>query len=582
MSSSRPPRLVVGFLAFGFAVIACVLGVVFALLSWQTRDRLTRVVVQNMEASQRRFADLEVRRRRERLLQARALVENPTLKAAIDTYHAENTAGDPPAGLLSTVQQELDKLQALMDVPVVAVADMRGVILASAGPRRAEWAAGDRLHAQAHDAAPSEIVTTRGRAVYSATVVPVLIGAEPIGSFFLAAPFDDAYARELATEAFTDVAVISEGRIVASSAPAALRAKLEQVALPLSGAVSIDGDDFVVRQLSVVGLASVYAIGSVTAAAEAEMAAAMWVLVGIGACALLMAAAGSWWLARTLSRPINQLTDSLALMANRRDLAKPLPRSGVSQEFDMLAETFDRLRHAVSLAEEESESAYLGVIGVLATALDARDPYTAGHSQRVSGLSVSIAEQMGLSGADLDVLRPGAMLHDIGKIGISDAVLRKPGKLTPDEFDQIRLHPTLGARILKPLKFLGAHIEIVELHHERPDGRGYPYGLRGEQIPLFARIVHVADAFDAMTSARAYRPGLPVGEAMAELWREAGTDFDPKVVRALASLPLAVLTDAMGDPHVWDAPSGTRSWEPALLPFRVRHASAQEPVRTAV
>jgi putative nucleotidyltransferase with HDIG domain len=269
-------------------------------------------------------------------------------------------------------------------------------------------------------------------------------------------------------------------------------------------------------------------------------------------------------------------------MANHRDLAKPLPRSGVSQELDMLSETFDRLRFAVSTAEEESESAYLGVIGVLATALDARDPYTAGHSQRVSGLSVSIAEQMGLGGADVDVLRLGAMLHDIGKIGISDAVLRKPGKLTAEEFEQIKLHPSLGARILKPLKFLGAHVEIVELHHERPDGRGYPYGLRGDQIPLFARIVHVADAFDAMTSARAYRPGLPVGEAMAELWRGSGTDFDAQVVRALASLPLSVLTDAMGDPHVWDAPSGARSWEPALLPFRVRQlAAASDAARTA-
>lgn len=582
MFSSRPPRLVVRFLAFGFAVIACVLGVVFALLSWQTRDRLTRVVVQNMEASQRRFADLEVRRRRERLLQARALAENPTLKAAIDTYYSENAAGAPPAGLLPTVQQELDKLRALMDVPVVAVADVRGVILASAGPRRVDWPAGDRLRAQAEDIdAPSDVVTTRGSAVYAVTVVPVLLGADPIGSFVLASPFDDAFARELSNEAYTDVAVLSEGRVVASSAAPAVRAALEHMALPASGSVTIDGDDFVVRRLSALGSASVYAIGSVTAAAEDEMAAAMWVLVGIGACALLMAAAGSWWLARTLSRPINQLTDSLALMANRRDLAKPLPRSGVSQEFDMLAETFDRLRQAVLLAEDESESAYLGVIGVLATALDARDPYTAGHSQRVSDLSVSIAGQMGLSGADVDVLRLGAMLHDIGKIGVSDAVLRKPGKLTAEEFEQIKLHPTLGARILKPLKFLGAHIEIVELHHERPDGRGYPYGLRGDQIPLFARIVHTADAFDAMTSARAYRPGLPVGEAMAELWRGAGTDFDAQVVRALAALPLSVLTDAMGDPHVWDAPSGARSWEPALLPFRVRHASAQDAVRSA-
>ena len=123
-------------------------------------------------------------------------------------------------------------------------------------------------------------------------------------------------------------------------------------------------------------------------------------------------------------------------------------------------------------------------------------------------LSVSIGRQMQLSDRDLETLRLGALLHDIGKIGVSDAVLRKPTKLTAEEFEQIKLHPTLGARILKPLRFLDAQLAIVELHHERPDGRGYPHGLKGDAIPLFARIVHVADAFDAMTSARAYRGAL--------------------------------------------------------------------------
>jgi len=195
----------------------------------------------------------------------------------------------------------------------------------------------------------------------------------------------------------------------------------------------------------------------------------------------------------------------------------------------------------VSLAEAESEAAYLGVIGALAAALDARDPYTAGHSQRVADLSVAIGRQMQLSDTDLETLRLGALLHDIGKIGVSDAILRKPGKLTAEEFEQIKLHPTLGARILKPLRFLDAQLAIVELHHERPDGRGYPHGLKGDEIPQFARIVHVADAFDAMTSARAYRSARSASAAMAELWRLIGVDFDPQAVQAIAALPVAVL-----------------------------------------
>jgi len=136
------------------------------------------------------------------------------------------------------------------------------------------------------------------------------------------------------------------------------------------------------------------------------------------------------------------------------------------------------------------------------------------------------------------ILRLGALLHDIGKIGVSDEILRKPGPLTPEEFEGIKRHPALGARILRQVPFLAPHLPIVELHHERPDGRGYPFGLRGDAIPLAARIVHVADAFDAMTSARAYRAARAASVAFAELQRYAGTQFDPTCVDALlAAMP---------------------------------------------
>jgi putative nucleotidyltransferase with HDIG domain len=295
------------------------------------------------------------------------------------------------------------------------------------------------------------------------------------------------------------------------------------------------------------------------------------VLLLVGVVALVLAGAASWWLARTLARPIDQLTLSLSRMAETRDLHEPLPRSGVSREIDALAETFDTLRSAVSEAEAESDAAYLGVIGALAAALDARDPYTAGHSQRVADLSVVLARHMNLSDQDRETLRLGALLHDIGKIGISDAVLRKPAKLTDDEFDHIKLHPVLGARILQPLKFLAPHLPVVELHHERPDGRGYPHGLRGDAIPLFARIVHVADAFDAMTSARAYRPGRPAAEAMAELWRCVDTDFDARVVQAMAAVWDTELVRSAGDTQARTG-HGRATASPAA-PFRLRVAS---------
>jgi putative nucleotidyltransferase with HDIG domain len=398
-------------------------------------------------------------------------------------------------------------------------------------------------------------VVVRNGHAYAATVVPLVLARDVVGEFLLASPLDDAYAASLAGEARADIAILLDGRAIASSTSESLGHALEGVALPLSGTIVIGDDEFVVQRLSSIDSASVYALGSVTAAARSASSETGWALLLAGAGALLMAVGGSWWLARTVARPIDQLSNSLARMAKARDFDQPLPRSGGSRELDTLTATFNELRTAVSLAEAESEAAYLGVIGALAAALDARDPYTAGHSQRVADLSVSIGRQMQLSDADLETLRLGALLHDIGKIGVSDAVLRKPTKLTSEEFEQIKLHPTLGARILKPLRFLDAQLAIVELHHERPDGRGYPHGLKGDQIPIFARIVHVADAFDAMTSARAYRSALPVATAVGEFWRLIGIDFDTQVVQAMAALPIASTETGLVEEAAIDRPS---------------------------
>jgi putative nucleotidyltransferase with HDIG domain len=250
--------------------------------------------------------------------------------------------------------------------------------------------------------------------------------------------------------------------------------------------------------------------------------------------ATLLALVGSTTLAHRITEPIGRLSTSLAKMAASSDVT-PLGLGGSSRELDTLTETFNDLMASVAAAQAQTKEAYTGAIRALAAALDARDPYTAGHSDRVSVVSVAIGRVLGVFAEELEVIRLGALLHDIGKIGVPDEVLRKPGPLTAAEYDTIKEHPVLGARILRSIPFLSHHIEIVELHHERPDGRGYPHGLRGDDIPLAARIVHVADAYDAMTSARAYRSARPPVEAVRELWRCAGTEFHAEIVGALAT-----------------------------------------------
>ncbi len=183
-------------------------------------------------------------------------------------------------------------------------------------------------------------------------------------------------------------------------------------------------------------------------------------------------------------------------------------------------------------ANTQLKEAYYGTLESLRLAVDAKDSYTAGHSDRVSYYSVLIGKQLGMSEEDIEILKQGALFHDIGKIGIPDAVLQKPGKLTDEEYDDIKNHPSIGAKILGPAKIFEKLIPMVLHHHERFDGRGYPGGLKGEEIPYMARIVCVADSFDAMTSDRAYRPRFTVVKAMEEMENCKGTQFDPELVDA--------------------------------------------------
>jgi len=186
---------------------------------------------------------------------------------------------------------------------------------------------------------------------------------------------------------------------------------------------------------------------------------------------------------------------------------------------------------------EELQVTYLRTIKALAQAIDARDHYTHSHSQNVTKYAVMIAQEMKLPAKEIDRIKQASELHDLGKIGIHDYVLTKPGKLTPQEWEEVRLHSLKGAEILEPLKFLKEATKLIQQHHERYDGKGYPYCLKGETIHLGARIMAVADAFDAMISERPYREKpLTKQEAVEEVRRNSGTQFDPQVVQAFAKI----------------------------------------------
>ncbi len=211
-------------------------------------------------------------------------------------------------------------------------------------------------------------------------------------------------------------------------------------------------------------------------------------------------------------------------------------------EIQELAEIYNRAAVSVRAAGENLEAAYLEFVGSLANALDARDQYTAGHSSRVSQLSCATASALQLSPEDVERIRIGALLHDVGKIGVADSVLQKPGRLTDEEFALVKQHPVIGRRILEGVQGFAPFLPAVELHHENWNGTGYPKCQVGEETPIDARIIHVSDAYDAMTTDRSYRRGMTHEKAISILIENAGIQFDPHIVDVFVNLPREILT----------------------------------------
>ena len=275
-----------------------------------------------------------------------------------------------------------------------------------------------------------------------------------------------------------------------------------------------------------------------------------------GLTALGVALPLSAWLARRVSRPISACVRG-ALDIARGHFGRQVTVT-VRNEVGELAYTFNHMSRELASYDRENrrliaalEAGYLATLRSLASAIDAKDPSTRGHSERVAELAVAVGEELGLDEGARKALAYGGLLHDVGKIGIPEAILHKSEALAPDELQQMRAHPVIGAEILRGVAFLEAAAPAVRSHHERWDGAGYPDRLAGQAIPHVARIVNAVDTFDACTTERPYQPVLPLEDAVEVLVRLRGTQIDPVVCDALVRVlrrRAAALTAPMAAP----------------------------------
>jgi HD-GYP domain-containing protein (c-di-GMP phosphodiesterase class II) len=257
--------------------------------------------------------------------------------------------------------------------------------------------------------------------------------------------------------------------------------------------------------------------------------------------AVLLSIGVSIFAARRITNPLQILTQSGRALARgdfsqRVHLRSRTEIGELAETFNTMSQELERFIEDLKRAAEENRALFLGSIQMLAGAVDEKDPYTRGHSDRVTRYSLMIGKEMNLPVPFMETLQISAQLHDVGKIGIEDHILKKPGALTAEEFEVMKTHTTKGANILRPVTQLAEMLPGIELHHEALDGRGYPYGLQGDQIPLLAKVIAVADTFDALTTNRPYQHAHTPEEALKIIQNLAGKRLDPEPVAALLAV----------------------------------------------
>jgi len=493
----------------------------------------------SLQQNQRAIAEISARSELQDSRFLKVAGENPALKDGLQLLVSNSSSGNARR----TVEDQLRELGQRMGFDFLLESGPNGAPLAAV-LRQTDGGKTSELVpvpvAQLQGGARG-LISIDGRVLQVASV-PIDQNEENIGSLSVGAYFDLAQ--------FPTPAVLSyKGRTISSNIPGEAPADLNRaiagcapgaecnlrlgsanwISLPMQNGLA--GDGFELRSLVNVDAA----IAPVQSTLHH-----LFLVVGLGSLVITLLC--SILSSRSIVRPIAAMVSHLHENAETGQLPEFQDELSSIREIRELVRNYNRAAVSVRVAQETLQSAYVEFVGSLASALDARDRYTAGHSRRVSDFSRITALALRLNAADVERIRVGALLHDIGKIGVADSVLQKSGRLTDEEFAQVKEHPVIGRRILEGVRGLAPYLGAVELHHENWDGSGYPTGQKGDETPIDARIIHVADAYDAMTSDRSYRRGLTHERAIEILREYAGTQFDPQIVELFGRLPRHLLS----------------------------------------
>jgi putative nucleotidyltransferase with HDIG domain len=478
--------------------------------------------------------------------------ENTALKAGIELLLANRQSRDARG----TVEDQLRELGERMGFDFMLVSAPDGSPLAAVERERASQASAGQLvpidPAQLKASGPGLLVLN-GR-IFQLASVPVDVDDDNIGAL--------AVGELFGTSAFSNsVVLVHDGRAVESNLAGTSLRELDSALSACAGQecdLKLHGANWISGPMdSYGGGYALLSLENVDAAAAPIQSKLHKIFLELAIVCVLVALLCGLGTSSSIAGPIAAVVARLhsAVLTGKLSAIELRPSS--ITEIQELTKIYNQAAVSVEAAQEHLASAYLEFVGSLASALDARDQYTAGHSRRVSDLSCALASSLGLAAHDVERIRIGALLHDIGKIGIADSVLQKPGRLTTEEFALVKLHPVIGRRILEGVQGFAEYLPAVELHHENWDGTGYPKGQRGVETPIDARIIHVADAYDAMTTDRSYRRGMTHRRAVEILVENAGLQFDARVVDAFLQLAAAVLHENTGVGDALDGPQET-------------------------